>query len=346
MARPLDEEFRLFRYKLWLVFATLAAAALAFFLRDLLLLTFLSLLIAVFWDQLATGLQARLGPRLPRWGAVTLAVVITLAAVSLFVFFLSRPLSEQLNAFIAEWPRIRQDAWMRLQPLLRRFGLGDVTPRELGTGGVTAGLVPLGVMLVGTGLHAAAAVLAVFFLAYFWALQPARYRAGLLALLSPAAAAWLGLFLTAVHASLRNWLKATGFAMLAVSAMTTLLLVLAGVPYALLFGAAAGVFDLIPFLGPALAFAGPALVTVTLAPEKTFWLVAGYLIVQTIEGHVIQPYFMAREAELPPALTVFTVFAMSTLFGVLGLFLAAPTLIIVLALSRARRASLAAPTPG
>lgn len=334
MPRPIEEEFRLFRWKLWLTVLFAAGVTLAYFLRYLILLTFLSLLIALFWDTIAGVLQGLARGRMPRWLGVTLAVVVSFAAVVLFVFAFSQPLSDQLKEFLAEWPRIRQDLWMRLNPILRRVGFDEVSPESLTENGLPEGIVPMGIKAVGIGAHALAMVAAVFFLAFFWALQPDRYREGLLKLLPPAAATWANVFLREIVVVLRQWLKATGLAIVAISVLTTLLLTVFGIPYALLFGAAAGIFDMIPFLGPTLAFLGPALITLTMAPEKLPLLVLGYLIVQTVEGNVVQPYVMNREAELPPALTIFAILAMSSLFGILGLFLAAPTLTILFALWR------------
>jgi predicted PurR-regulated permease PerM len=53
-------------------------------------------------------------------------------------------------------------------------------------------------------------------------------------------------------------------------------------------------------------------------------VLAFYLIVQNVEGNVVTPMIQHRAVELPPALLIATQVLFGTLFGALGLILAAP----------------------
>lgn len=330
-----SDELRRFGAKLWLSLAFLAGIAAVYLLRSLLLLTFVSMLVALVWTYLADALVALWGGKLPRGAAIILAMVLSLGLLVAVGVLLFGPLNEQLSGFMQTLPELLQNAWMRLHPILRRLGLGSFDPATADLSALTGGLLTSGLSLLNVGFQAVSGVVGVLFLAFFWAMNPARYRAGALGLLPPRAQSWAGRILDEVSYTLRQWMKATGMSMLTIAVLTTLLLWLLGIPYALLFGVAAGIFEIIPFLGPVLAFTGPGLYALGTSPTTALWVTAGWIFVQTVEGNLVVPFFLSKAAELPPALTIFIIFAMGELFGFLGIFVASPALALMVAVVRA-----------
>ena len=57
-----------------------------------------------------------------------------------------------------------------------------------------------------------------------------------------------------------------------------------------------------------------------------------FLVVQQLEGHLVLPLVMSQAVHLPPAVVAVGCFLMGQLFGVLGLFVAVPVLVLVLAM--------------
>jgi predicted PurR-regulated permease PerM/phosphoglycolate phosphatase-like HAD superfamily hydrolase len=117
---------------------------------------------------------------------------------------------------------------------------------------------------------------------------------------------------------------------LAVAAVTAVI----GLPYALLMGLIAGVLELIPNIGPVLAAVPAILIALvrgsTYLPLTPFWfavLVAGlYVVVQQVENSVLVPRIMGRSLNLHPLIVLLGVLLGASVAGVLGIFLAAPTL--------------------
>jgi predicted PurR-regulated permease PerM len=330
-----SEELRLFVYKLWLIVFFILIAGVVYWLRTLMLLTFLSILVAILWGVIADGLQKLSGGKLHRYLAVGLAILFFFGLFFLLGYFLYEPLNEQFVSFTENLPKLMRDLWMRLQPFLRRVGLDELDPSAIDVGAMTGGVVRSTMTVLGASVSTLSGLIAVFFLAFFWAIDPERYLRGTYNLLPPARREWAHQITARISYTLRQWMKATGMSMLTISVLTTTLLSIVGLPYALLFGIAAGLFDIIPFLGPILAFIGPTLVAFSISPTMAFWIIIGYMIIQMVEGNIVVPYFMSREAELPPALTIFVIFAMGELFGFLGIFVAAPTLALIVATVRA-----------
>lgn len=328
-------EVETFIVKLWLILGFLFLLALVYFLRTLVLLTFLSVLVAMVWVFLAKALMKLSRGRLSRVPAVLAAMAISAGLVALVGFLLFEPLNEQLTSFFDALPDTLQSVWMRLQPVLRQFGLGRFDLSAINLKDIPARALASGVLILGVGMQGVSAFIAVTFLAFFWALDPDRYRRGFLGLLSAHQQPWAVRILDEVERTLKQWMKATALSMLTIAILTTVLLWAVGIPYALLFGIAAGLLEIVPFLGPFLAFIGPILIALSMSPTTALWVVAGWLIVQTAEGNLVQPYFLSKAAELPPALTIFVIFAMGELFGFLGMFVASPTLALLVAVLRA-----------
>lgn len=109
---------------------------------------------------------------------------------------------------------------------------------------------------------------------------------------------------------------------------TVLLTWSVGLPNPLLWGVLAGVFNYIPYIGPALVIATLSVVGLLTFSTLTQAAIAplAYLAMVTVEGNFITPSLMGRRLELNP-FAVFLAIAFCTwLWGPIGAFLAVPLL--------------------
>jgi len=102
-------------------------------------------------------------------------------------------------------------------------------------------------------------------------------------------------------------------------------LMICKVPYAILIGAVAGALDLIPYIGPVIAFL-PAFVIGFSAGGISKALLVGvvFLVANQLEGHVIAPNIVSRTIKLSPSAIVLSVLIGGELWGVAGMFIAVP----------------------
>ncbi len=59
-----------------------------------------------------------------------------------------------------------------------------------------------------------------------------------------------------------------------------------------------------------------------------------FLVVQQLEGNVIQPLVQRRAVQIPPAILVLALIVMGKLFGFLGVLVATPLAAVILLLVR------------
>ena len=96
--------------------------------------------------------------------------------------------------------------------------------------------------------------------------------------------------------------------------------------YAFLFGAWAGVTELIPYIGPWLGALPPVLYALVTHPISALWVALLYLGIQQLEGHVVVPNVMGRSLRLHPLLVIFGLLAGGEIYGFPGILVALPIL--------------------
>jgi predicted PurR-regulated permease PerM len=101
---------------------------------------------------------------------------------------------------------------------------------------------------------------------------------------------------------------------------------LINLPFWLLIGMVAGIFNMIPLIGPYIGGI-PALVIAltTREPITAVWAIAVLVTVQQIDNHFISPLVMHRAVKLHPVLVMSALLLGGTLGGFFGLLVAVPT---------------------
>ena len=128
----------------------------------------------------------------------------------------------------------------------------------------------------------------------------------------------------------------------ATGALCYTVLVVLGIPYALLFGFLTFLLNYIPYFGSLLAGILPTVTALAIEPtfDKAIIVAITYLLVNLFLGSFVEPKILGRELDLSPLVIIVSVVIWGSLWGVPGAFLAVPltaTLQIVLASSETTR---------
>lgn len=157
---------------------------------------------------------------------------------------------------------------------------------------------------------------------YFWGLVPHEARHEVYYLVRRIDQTW--------NAFLRGQLILSG----AMFVITTITLSILGVPQALFLGFLAGLLNFIPNIGPVLCSI-PAIALALIQGSSHFelsnWVFAiivamTYVIIQQLEGNILVPRIIGGSVNLHPAMIIVGAIIGFSLIGILGIFLAAPTL--------------------
>jgi predicted PurR-regulated permease PerM len=137
-----------------------------------------------------------------------------------------------------------------------------------------------------------------------------------------------------VYETLQRWFLGQLTSMTIIGVLSTMALSLIGIPFALLLGIFSGLISFIPFVGPALSVIPPVLLALVGDPIDALWVVLAYAVIQMIESYLIYPLVMSRAVSIHPAVVMFALLIMGTLFGFVGVLLAVPLVTAVHVLLR------------
>lgn len=114
-----------------------------------------------------------------------------------------------------------------------------------------------------------------------------------------------------------------------VGALTAFGLLVLGVPFALVLGIIAGVFEIVPYFGPWLG-AGPAVLVALLTSNLLAAKVGAlFFVIQQAESLYISPRVIGGRVGLHPLAVIFVLLVGGRLMGIVGVLLAVPVTVVV-----------------
>jgi predicted PurR-regulated permease PerM len=96
----------------------------------------------------------------------------------------------------------------------------------------------------------------------------------------------------------------------------------------------AGLCEFVPYLGTIVVAIPSIIIGFSISPETGIWTIIAIVLVQQVQGNIITPLVQSSMAEIPPALTIFSLIAFGVLLGPMGVILAVPLTVVGLALLR------------
>jgi predicted PurR-regulated permease PerM len=299
---------------------------LAWKLSDVLLLILGGVIVAVALRASATPLER--GLHLPQRLAVGAVVVLWLAAAVLGSWLIGDRLVEQTGNLRAQLPASLEAVtrWARghalgtaLLGLWAGAGSDDVPwARIAGAATRTLGAIgSLGLALV-VGVYLAADL--------------QMYRRGVVRLVPTAYRARVDDAMQASGQALARWLLGQGISMLFVGLSTGVGLALLGMPMAATLGVIAGVLAFVPFFGPIASGILAVLLAFTQGPTQALYVAGLCVAIQQVEGNLLMPAVQRWAVALPPVLGITAAVIFGLLFGLPGVVLATPLMVVAMVL--------------
>ncbi|MBF9195252.1 AI-2E family transporter [Microvirga terrestris] len=307
--------------KFLIALGLLVLALLLWKLSDVLLLAFGAVLVAIILHAAADGLVRYL--RVPdRWGLMVAGLLILVAFIGLGALF-GTQVRAQFSNVVERLPSA-------VDNFSKNLGIGPVSDdiSEMISNGPNGGLAARLAGIGGAILDGLANFLLVVIAGVYVAADPRLYTRGLVKLFPKNQHERVESSLDASGQVLRLWLISQLIAMSCVAVLSTSAYWLIGLPSPIGLGLIAGIMDFIPFLGPILGALPAVLIAFTVSGEAALWTMGAVLVIQQIEGNVIQPLVARSMISVPPAMALFAILVGSILFGTLGLIFGFPLAIV------------------
>jgi predicted PurR-regulated permease PerM len=298
---------------------------------------FLALIVVYLLNPIVARLHARGLPRV--WGTlITYIVFLTIVVVALR--FIIPMVANQVSSFVSTLPGLLDRAQEFLTDTARRLGI------QVRTTDILVSLTPQGqagsfisrIFSVTAGfVHALVVFVLGAVLGFYLLVDLPKVQRGAMALIPLGRREEIRSILDKIGRALGGYFRGQLLVAAFVGLASMLGLWIVGLPYWALVGAVAGLFNLIPLIGPFIG-AIPALFIAFTTSEsggllhlEPGWPLAigaslALLIVQQIDNHIISPNVMARTVKLHPITVLLGLLIGGTLAGLVGMLLTVPVI--------------------
>ncbi|HUX43305.1 MAG TPA: AI-2E family transporter [Terracidiphilus sp.] len=308
----------------------LLAGYLAWLVRDVLVLLYVSGLLAVVLAPVVKAVSTlRVGKWQPFKGyAILLLLVLLAAGVTAFGFLALPPVIQDLQQFGREMPT-RSPAFLdklRHIPFADRINPNDLNVRLQSFASEAAGYLLLSLRSWAGKLATfiTGFVLTIYFilegdLAYHW----------FLSFFEPVNRARLDATLQRAKMRMGRWLLGQGSLMLILGAGSTLVYLALDVRYAYALGVLTGMLNVIPVLGAAVSVVLALLVAAIDSWGRVVGVAVFYVVYLQLENSYLIPRIMKTRVGLPGLSVLAALLLGSTLAGVMGALVSVPTAVLV-----------------
>ncbi|MGH2710560.1 MAG: AI-2E family transporter [Actinomycetota bacterium] len=298
------------------------------------------LVVAMIFVYLLNPLVTRMERRgLPRiWGTL-ITYVIALGVFGTLIALLAPVVGEQVRNFGQQGPSLIDEITGGLRDIAGRFGInvGQAAPQGEGVVDFLGSLVSF------TRGVAHVAIVSVVgpILAFYLLVDLPKIKRGLRAVIPARRRSEVEAVMAKIGKAIGGFFRGQLLIALVVGILSALALWMVGLPFWAVVGLVAGLFNLIPLIGPFIGTIVAVLVAFTtdsasggllnLEPGWPLALgsAAALLIVQQLDNHILSPNIVARTVNLHPVTVMLGLLAGGTLLGLWGMLLAMPVLATV-----------------
>ena len=320
-----------------LAFALLVGGYFLYKITGVVLAFLLTILFSIILSAPVNYLHRRGLPR--TWGMLA---VLAAFAGALWIFGLAvvPAVQAQSSQLVAASPALVTEALELFNRVQGFFGLGarisldGESLSELGRRVLTGNAVSTA---AGVGLTVATAVslgVVVLIATIYMVIRPEPWVDGFVSLFPAGWRQRTREVLFEMYHTVQRWFIGQLAAMTFIAVFWAISLSVIGVPFALLLGIFSGLVSFVPYLGATISVVLPLLLALISEPFTAVYVILAFVAIQQIEGNILQPLLMSQAVDLHPALVVFALLTMGTLFGIVGVILAVPLGAVVQVLVR------------
>lgn len=298
--------------------ALILVASLIFLLKDILLVIFIAYIVVAALNPFVEFLRRRGLPH-------TVAVLLTFFATVIFFVILIAPLVpffvSQILQLSKSFPIYLHQAASAVGVQLDIREIGQiVTPQQLGSnafrvaGGVFGGFFT---------------IITTVAISFYLLLYYDRAKRNLAGAISKKYQERSIAMIDQVNEKLGAWLQGQFLLSLSIGLITWLALTALQMPFALPLAVLAGLFEIVPTIGPIIASVPAIVVALTISPNMAFIIILVYIIIQLLENHILVPRIMQRAVGLNPVIVIIGVIVGERLMGITGALLSVPFISLI-----------------
>jgi predicted PurR-regulated permease PerM len=167
-------------------------------------------------------------------------------------------------------------------------------------------------------------LIVVVLLGFYWTLEGERVEYAFSLLLPVGKRESTRELIQEIKNRMGGFVRGQGLLALAIGGMALVTYSIIGLPSVLSLAFLAGMFELIPVIGPTLGAIPAVLVAYATNPSKIIWVILATILIQELENQLLAPRIMQKTVGVNPIVTILSIISFGSIFGFPGLLMAIP----------------------
>lgn len=291
--------------------------------KEALIILFLAIVISSALDAPVSYLESK---KIPRILGALMIYLIVLAILSLVLYTIVPIAFLELKDLLGNFDKLNI-------PALGDFNTSQILNQlEKGVGNLTNTLISGSASLfdvVASIFGGVVFIIATFILSFYLVVSRSGVEQFLRAILPTIHEERAVEIYLRVRKKLGLWLQGQIILSLIVGLVTAFGLLILGVKYSLLLGVLAGIFEVVPYVGPIFAGFLAFMIATDVSLKLGIYVIALFIIIQQIESHFLVPIVMKKTVGLHPVVVVISLLAGAQIAGFIGVLLAVPVAVVL-----------------
>jgi predicted PurR-regulated permease PerM len=169
----------------------------------------------------------------------------------------------------------------------------------------------------------------ILLLTFYWALDGSRTIQSMINLLPKQNRKNISEMIAEMEAKMGYFIAGQGVLCLVIGGLALIAYLIIGLPNALVLALIAGLLEAVPMVGPILGAIPAGMIALSIAPSKLIWVVVATIVIQLLENNLLVPRIMRKAVGVNPFVSLLSIFAFSSLFGIAGALMAIPFAAII-----------------
>ncbi|MBL7022374.1 AI-2E family transporter [Patescibacteria group bacterium] len=299
----------------------------AFFwlVREAIALIFVALILASALDPFVDWLKKF---KIPRGMGIILVYIILFVVITSAVILIIPPIATEVKLIANDFPTYYEKVVNGLNYFtFNRSDLQIVDQIQGGLNSATAGLSKAASGAFNTLLDVFGGIMSFFLvlvITFYFTVEEEGLRRFIKSMTPTQYQPYALQLMTRIQRRLGYWLRGQLILSLIIFVLTFIGLTVLGVEYALLLALIAGIFEIIPYLGPFLGAIPAVFLAFAQSPLKAGLVMILFFVIQQLENNIIVPKVMSKSVGINPLLVIIVLLVGGKMGGVLGMILAVP----------------------
>jgi predicted PurR-regulated permease PerM len=292
-----------------------------YLIRDVLIVVFISGILATILNPMVNFLQRR---KIPRIITILLIFFIILSVLALIVTAIVPIFVDQINQIIENFPQWKEKI---SEQFFKTETLGFLNMRDSLQNWSKQNLIQVGenvflniINIFGNLISFISVLVIVFYLL----LEIEAIKKIIQSIIPIKFQSYTIRLFIQMQNKLSLWLRGQLILCLVIGILSYIGLLILGVKYALLLALIAGISEIIPYLGPILGAIPAVFLAFTQSPLTALLVIILYLIIQQLENTLLVPKIMGKTVGLNPVIILIVFLIGGKLYGPIGALLAIP----------------------